>query len=66
MSNYIEKRWSKEVLEKRLENLKKVINPYFVDSELRIAKSLTENELDALYIAYYNLKDRYLQRGIGL
>jgi len=59
MSDYIEKRWSKEVMEKRLENLKKIINHYFVDSEIRMAKNLTENELDALYIAYYSLKDRY-------
>ena len=59
MSDYIDKRWSKEVMEKRLENLKKIINHYFVDNEIRMAKGQTENELDALYIAYYNLKDRY-------
>ena len=59
MSDYIEKRWSKEVMEKRLKNLKKIIYPYYVDSEIRMAKNQTENELDALYIAYYNLKDRY-------
>ena len=59
MSDYIEKRWSKEVMEKRLKNLKKIIYPYYVDNEIRMAKNQTENELDALYIAYYNLKDRY-------
>ena len=59
MSDYIEKRWNKEVMEKRLENLKKIIHHYFVDNEIRMAKNQTENELDALYIAYYNLKDRY-------
>ena len=59
MAEYIEKRWNKEVMEKRLENLKKIINSYFVDDEIRMAKNQTENELDALYLAYYELKDRY-------
>ena len=59
MSNYIEKRWSKEVLETRLENLKKVISPGLVDLAIDVANMKTDNELDALYIAYYELKDKY-------
>lgn len=59
MSNYIEKRWSKEVLETRLENLKKVISPGLVDLAIDDANTKTDNELDALYIAYYELKDKY-------
>ena len=59
MSNYIEKRWSKEVMEKRLENLKKVISPGLVDLAIDDANTKTDNELDALYIAYYELKDKH-------
>ena len=59
MSCYIEKRWSKEVLEKRLENLKKVISPGLVDLAIDDANTKTDNELDALYIAYYELKDKH-------
>lgn len=59
MTEYIEKRWSKEVLEKRLENLKKVISPGLVDLAIDDANTKTDNELDALYIAYYELKDKY-------
>ena len=59
MSNYIEKRWSKEVMEKRLENLKKVISPGLVGLAIDDANTKTDNELDALYIAYYELKDKY-------
>lgn len=56
---YIEKRWSKEVIEKRLENLKKIIPPSIVDAEIRVAKVKADDELDALYLAYYSLKDSY-------
>ena len=59
MAEYIEKRWSKEVLEKRLENLKKVIKPGYIEMAIRDAKQKTDNELDALYIAYYELKDKH-------
>ena len=43
---YIEKRWSKEVIEKRLENLKKIIPPSIVDAEIRVAKVKADDELD--------------------
>ena len=56
---YIEKRWSKEVIEKRLENLKKIIPPSIVDAEITVAKIKADDELDALYLAYYSLKDSY-------
>ena len=59
MTEYIEKRWSKEVMEKRLENLKKAISPGLVDLAIDDANTKTDNELDALYIAYYELKDKY-------
>ena len=65
MGNYIEKRWSKEVMEKRLENLKKVLPACWVNSAILEAKDKTESELDALYIAYYDLKDTFckIKRG---
>jgi len=46
-------------MEKRLENLKKVISPGLVDLAIDDANTKTENEVDALYIAYYELKDKY-------
>jgi hypothetical protein len=57
--NYINKRWSKEVMQKRLENLKKILPLGVVELQIELGKQKAEDELDALYIAYYALKDIY-------
>lgn len=56
---YINKRWDLPTMEKRMQCLKKIIDPVEVDSEILIGESTADNRLDALYIAYYNLKDRH-------
>jgi len=59
MSTYINKKWSVEELRKRLENLKKITPSLVVDFQIAMAKTLTLDERDALYIAYYALKKKY-------
>ena len=52
----IKKIWNLEQMRKRLENLKKVIHPPLVDTYIAVKKAVADNELDALYLAYYQLK----------
>ena len=59
MAEYINKHWTEEVIKKRLDNLKKVIVPFIVDMEIHRAEAIADNRLDALYIAYYKLKDDF-------
>ena len=60
MSEFIEKRWDLPTMERRVENLKKVINSDEVESRLNFYLScLTDNRLDALYLTYYSLKGKY-------
>jgi len=60
MSEYIEKRWDLPTMEKRMEYLKKVIDPFEVDLKVNYYLTLvTDDKLDALYLAYYDLKDKY-------
>jgi len=60
MSEFIEKRWDLPTMEKRMENLKKVIDPLEVDLKINLHLSMsTDDRLDALYLAYYELKDEY-------
>jgi hypothetical protein len=60
MSEFIEKRWDLPTMEKRMENLKKVIDPFEVDLKINLYLSIsTDDRLDALYLAYYDLKDKY-------
>ena len=56
-SKYINKKWDLETMKKRLENLKKIIPENSVELQISLAKLETDDELDALYIAYYRLKD---------
>ena len=60
-THYIPKRWDLEQMRKRVENLKKIINPYRVETKLNFCKALTDNELDALYLTYYQLKEENLK-----
>ena len=57
---YIEQRWDLPTMEKRMERLKKVIDPFEVDLKINHYLSLfTDDKLDAMYLAYYDLKDKY-------
>lgn len=57
---YIEKRWDLPTMDKRMENLKKVIDPFEVDLKVNYyLSSFTDDKLDAMYLAYYDLKDKY-------
>lgn len=56
---YVNKRWNEEQMKVRVENLKKVIPPNVVDFELLAAREKADKEIDALYIVYYTLRDRY-------
>jgi hypothetical protein len=57
---YINKKWDLPTMEKRMENLKKVIDPFEVDLKVNYyLASFTDDKLDAMYLAYYDLKDKY-------
>ena len=56
---YINKKWDLTTMEKKVESLKKVINPFVVDSKVLYYETVADNRLDALYLAFYDLKDQY-------
>ncbi len=56
---YVNKRWDLPTMEVRMENLKKVINPHIVETSIAYYETIADNRLDALYLAYYQLKDDY-------
>lgn len=56
---YVNKRWDLPTMEVRMENLKKVINPHIVETSIAYYENVADNRLDALYLAYYQLKDDY-------
>ena len=56
---YVNKRWDLPTMEVRMENLKKVINPHIVETSIAYFETVADNRLDALYLAYYQLKDNY-------
>lgn len=55
------KKWSIEEITKRLDNLKKIYNRFFVDQAICYGRFMTSNEVDALHYAFYWLKDRKLK-----
>ena len=61
----IEKRWNLEEMKIRIENLKKITSSALVSIYYANAKAKTDNELDALYITYYALKNRLLKYNRG-
>lgn len=61
----IEKRWNLEEMKIRVENLKKITYPAFVSFYYANAKVKTDNELDALYLTYYGLKNTLLKYNRG-
>ncbi|MBO6254949.1 MAG: hypothetical protein J6O49_15105 [Bacteroidaceae bacterium] len=56
---YVNKRWDLPTMEVRMENLKKIINPHIVETSIAYYENIADNRLDALYLAYYQLKDDY-------
>lgn len=52
----IKKRWNLEEMKIRVNNLKKVIDETLINIYYYRALEETDNELDALYMAYYDLK----------
>lgn len=56
---YVNKKWDLPTMEVRMENLKKVINPHIVETSIAYYENIADNRLDALYLAYYQLKDDY-------
>lgn len=56
---YIRKKWDRETMLKMLDRLRSTLPEGCVDDELRHAFNITDSEIDALYIAYYNLKDSF-------
>ena len=59
MTEYVNKKWDLSTMEKKLELLKKVIPAEIVDLRISSYLCCTEDRLDALYLAYYSLKDEY-------
>lgn len=47
----------KDIVSIKLNNLKKIINSTIVENQIIVSKSITDDETDALNIAYYSLKD---------
>lgn len=56
---HINKKWDLPTMEKKIENLKKIIPPGVVDWYLKYNSKKTESRLDALYLTFYDLKDKY-------
>lgn len=56
---YINKKWDLPTMEKRMENLKTAIDSDTVDATIKYYDGIADNRLDALYLAYYRLKDIY-------
>ena len=56
---YINKKWDLPTMEKKVELLKKIIPPGIVNWTLDCNLAKTDSRLDALYLTFYDLKDRY-------
>ena len=56
---YMEKKWDLPKMEKKIELLKKIISEDEINSIIALYETCTDDRLDALYLAYYNLKDKY-------
>ena len=57
----IKKRWNLCQMRIMMENLRNLLGNIEVDMEIASCSSLSDNELDVLYLAYYNLKGRHLK-----
>ncbi len=56
---YINKKWDLPTMEVKVSNLKKIISPFVVDGCVMKHELVADNRLDALYLAYYELKDMF-------
>lgn len=61
MVYFLEKKWTLEEIRKRVENLNKIISPSIILNEYIANYVSVNDELDALYMTYYNLKDKYMK-----
>lgn len=59
MTEYVNKRWDLPTMEKKLELLKKVIPAEIVNLRIDSYLCYADDRLDALYLAYYSLKDEF-------
>ena len=57
----IKKRFNLSQMRIMMENLRNLLGNIEVDMEIASCSSLSDNELDVLYLAYYNLKGRHLK-----
>jgi hypothetical protein len=57
--NYMEKKLDLPKMEKKIELLKKIISEDEINTVIALYETYTDDRLDALYLAYYNLKDKY-------
>ena len=55
------KKWKLEEIKIRIENLKKVIPEYIINTYVSFNISLCEDECDAYNKTYYDLKEKYLR-----
>lgn len=53
---FVPKKWSLDIIRKRIENLKKKYNENYINGILRYFLAKTDNECDALYLTYYHIK----------
>jgi hypothetical protein len=53
------RKWCEKDIRIKLENLKKILGSYVVDSEISLQGIYTDNVCDQLNMAYYSLKSRY-------
>ena len=56
---YINKKWDLPTMEKKIDNLKKIIQPSTVDIYVSRYIDIADTRLDALYLAYYAMKDDF-------
>lgn len=56
---YINKKWDLPTMEKKIDNLKRVIKPSTVDIYVSRYVDIADTRLDALYLAYYAMKDDF-------
>ena len=53
------RKWSEKDIRIKLKNLKKIINPIFIEGEILFQQKYTSNLVDAMNLAFYSLKQRY-------
>ena len=60
-TEYTNKKWDLDTMKIKIKNLEKIIPLYIVGMYLSMNKVNAKSELDAYYLTYYELKDKYLK-----